>query len=67
MRVIAVLLGWRHWNFNISPLSFLWLVVVERYAKEQRGIIVNNLLQNLLQNLSLLSGHPIPHYADRVV
>jgi len=38
--VIVVLLGWRHWKFNICHLSLLRLVVVEGYNKEQRIIIV---------------------------
>jgi len=46
VRAIVVLLGWRHWNFNICHLSFLRLVVMERYTKEQRVIMVKNLLQN---------------------
>jgi len=45
VHAIVVLLGWRHWNFNVCHLSFLRLVM-ERYAKEQRVIIVKNLLQN---------------------
>ena len=50
VRAIAVLLGWGHWKLNICHLSFLRLVVMESYTKEERVIIVNNLLQNLLQN-----------------
>jgi len=50
VRAVVVLLSWRHWSFNICHLSFLRLVVMERYTKEQRVIIVKNLLQNLLQN-----------------
>jgi len=46
VRAIVVLLGWQHWNFNICHLSFLLLVVMERYTKEQRVIIVKNSLQN---------------------
>ena len=46
VHAIVILLGWRHWNFNICHLSFLRLVVMERYTKEQRVIIVKNLLQN---------------------
>jgi len=46
VRAIVVLLGWLHWNFNICRLSFLRLVVMERYKEEQRVIIVKNLLQN---------------------
>jgi len=37
---IVVLLGLRHWKFNISHLLLLQLVVMERYNKEQRVIIV---------------------------
>ena len=50
VRAIFVLFGWRHWNFNICHLSFLLLVVTERYTKERSIIIVKNLLQTLLQN-----------------
>jgi len=46
VRAIVVLLGLRHWNFNICHLSFLRLVVMERYRREQGVIIVNNLLQH---------------------
>ena len=46
VRAIVVLLGWRHWNVNICHLSFLRLVVMKRYTKEQRFIIVKILLQN---------------------
>ena len=45
VRAIVILLGWRHWNFDICHLSFLSLVVTERYTKEQH-FIVKNLLQN---------------------
>jgi hypothetical protein len=31
VRAIVVLLGWRHWKFNICHLSFLQLVVMECY------------------------------------
>ena len=37
---IVVLLGWRHWKFNICHLSLLRLVVMERRNKEQSVIIV---------------------------
>jgi hypothetical protein len=40
VRAIVALLGWRHRKFNICHLSFLRLVVMERYTKEQRIIIV---------------------------
>jgi hypothetical protein len=40
VRAIVVLLGWRHWKFNLFHLSLLRLVVMERYTKEQRVIIV---------------------------
>ena len=43
---IFVLLGWRHWKFNICHLSFLLLAVMERHTKEQSVIIVKNWLQN---------------------
>ena len=39
VRAIVVMLGWRHCKFNICHLSLLRLVVMERYAKEQRVII----------------------------
>jgi len=50
VHTIVILLGWWHWNFNICYLSFLRLVVMEHYTKEQHIIIVKNLLQHLLQN-----------------
>ena len=40
VRAIVVLLGWRHWKFNICHLSLLRLVVMERCTKEYRVIIV---------------------------
>jgi hypothetical protein len=40
VRAVVVLLGWRHWKCNICHLSLLRLVVMERYTKEQRIIIV---------------------------
>jgi len=40
VHAIVVLLGWWHWKFNVCHLSFLWLVVMESYTKEQRVIIV---------------------------
>ena len=40
VHAFVVLLGWRHWKFNVCHLSFLRLKVVERYTKEQRVIIV---------------------------
>ena len=46
VRTIAVLFGWRYRNFNICHLPFLQLVVMGRYTKEQRVIIVKHLLQN---------------------
>ena len=61
VRCIVVLLGWRHWNFNICHLSFLRLVVIERYTKGQRVIIVKNVLQNLLQNYILRSYWDTPY------
>jgi hypothetical protein len=40
VHVIVVLLDWRHRKFNICHLSLLRLVVMERYTKGQRVIIV---------------------------
>jgi hypothetical protein len=40
VRAIVVLLGWRHWKFNICHLSFLRLLVKDRCTKEQSVIIV---------------------------
>jgi hypothetical protein len=40
VRTIVGLLGWRLWKFNICHLSLLRLVVMERYTKEQRVIVV---------------------------
>jgi len=37
---IVILLGWRHWKFDISHLSLLRLVVMECCNKEQHIIIV---------------------------
>ena len=62
VRAIVVLLGWRHWKFNSSHLSFLRLVIMERYAKEQRVLIVKRLLQNLLQNQILSSYWETPYF-----
>ena len=47
VRVIVVLLGWRHWNFNICHLSFLRSVVMESYTKEQRVITVKKFYYNI--------------------
>ena len=49
-RAIVVLLGWRHWKSNICHLSFLLLVVMERYTKEQRVIYFLNKQCVLLQD-----------------
>jgi hypothetical protein len=40
VRAIVVQLGWRHRKFNICHLPLLRLVVMERYTKEQRVVIV---------------------------
>jgi hypothetical protein len=42
VRAIIVLLSWRHWKFDICHLSFLRLVVMERYTKEHSVIIFLN-------------------------
>jgi hypothetical protein len=46
VRTIAVLLGWRHWKFNICHLSLLQLVVMERCTKEQRVVTVKTRYKN---------------------
>ena len=40
VHAFVVLLGWRHWKFNVCHLSLLRLKVMESYSKEQRVIIV---------------------------
>jgi hypothetical protein len=40
LRAVVALLGWRHWKLNICHLFVLRLVVMERYTKEQRLLMV---------------------------
>jgi len=61
VRAIVVLLVWRPSNFNICHLSFLRLVVMERYTKKQRVIIAKKFIAKFITklNLALLLGHPM--------
>ena len=67
VRAIVILLGWQHWNFSICHLSFLWLVVIERYTKEQHIIIVK-IYYNIYYKIKscALIGTPLiyPKYYD---
>ena len=63
VRAIVVLLGWRHWKFNICHLSLLRLVVMERYTKEHCVIIVKT---HFMWNDTACNGVPSDAMAIRI-
>jgi hypothetical protein len=63
----VVLLGWRHWKFNICHLSLLWLVVMECCTKEQRIIIVKTRYkygENYVETVRKVSSHAMAIRTD---
>jgi hypothetical protein len=58
---IVVLLGWRQWKFIICHLSLLWLVVMERYTKEQHIIVKTHYKygESCVETVRKVSSHPM--------